>query len=180
MAQCLNYNCAELGEYDESIQNCSANIVKGGFSSIYLLECDAEISDPGDQAEIDALVGSGDATLVSNIKGGWGAPNEVTTDPITACGTPVTTNYEWEAQIEDFKVTTNNVAFWDAANRRSFGGLILVECSTEGLAQRHSYVNAEVKVSGFREMPNTNDEAQKFTVTLRWKSLTSPTVHEVS
>lgn len=180
MAECLNYNCAPLGEYDSTIENCAANTVKGGFAQLYLLECAAELSDPGSQSEIDALVATGDATLISAIKGGWGAPNEVTADPITSCGTAVTTNYEWEAQIEDYKVTAGNVAFWDGANRRSFGGALFVECPTEGLAQKVSYVDAEIKVSAFREMPNIADQPQKFTVTLRWKSLTSPTVHTLA
>lgn len=179
MAECLNYNCEPLGQYDSSIDNCSSNIVKGGFSQLYLLECSAELVDPGSQTEIDALVASGEATLISSIKGGWGAPNEVTADPITACGTAVTTNYEWEASIEDFKVTAGNVSFWDGANRRSFGGALFVECPTEGLPERVSYVDAEIKVSAFREMPNNNNEAQKFVITLRWKSLASPVVYDL-
>lgn len=180
MAECLNYNCEPLGTYDGTIENCASNIVKGGFSQLYLLECAAELSDPGSQTEIDALVGSNLATLISSVKGGWGAPNEVTADPITSCGTPVTTNYEWEAQIEDFKITSGNTSFWDTANRRSFGGALFVECPTEGLQPRISYVDAEIKVSAFREMPNTADEAQKYTITLRWKSLKSPEVYTLS
>jgi hypothetical protein len=180
MAECINYNCAELPEYDTTIQNCAANVIKGGFSALYLLECDADLTDAGSMTELNSLVTAGNATLITSVKGGWGAPNEVTVEPITSCGTQVTTNYEWEAKIEDFKVTPGNTEFWDAANRRSFGGVVFVECPTEGLTARHSYVNAEVKVQSFREMPNSNNEAQKYSITLRWKSLQSPQIFEVA
>jgi hypothetical protein len=180
MVQCINFGCPAMPNYDSTIQACAANVVKGGFSAIYLINCGVTITNPGSVSELQTLVDNDEAFLIENIKGGWGAPSEITVDPITSCGTPVVVNYDWQATIEDFKVTSDNTAFWDAATRRPFGGVIFVECTTEGLTARHSYVDAEVRIAAFREMPNNNNEAQKFTVTLKWKSLTSPQIFNVA
>lgn len=175
MAECINYNCAELGEYEPTIQNCGSKVVNGGGSIAWLLECDAEIDDPGNQTQIDALIAAGTATEVSNLKIGFTAPSEITQDSVTSCGSAVTINYNREINIEDYKVTVTNTDFWNAVAKRSFGGMIIKECTTDGLPDRVTYINAEIVFKFYRDFPNSVDVAQKYVITGGYKKLEDPT-----
>ena len=174
MANCINYNCDELPPYESTIANCGAKGRNSGASTMWLLECGATISDPGNQAEIDALVLAGLATELENLKIGFAAPSPITQDSITSCGTPITINYTRTMSIEDAKVTTGNTEFWSTAKKRTYGGVILKECSTTGLDEVTTFIDAEVSIESYRDFPNTQDQLQKYIVTGSWKSYDDP------
>lgn len=173
-SECLNYNCDELPEYENTISLCAANTRNGGASTFYLIECGESVTDPGDEDELDALVAAGGAVKIENVKIGFAAPTAVTIDPITSCGSIKTINYTREANIEDYKVTLLNTAFWSVAKKRTYGAAVMIECETSGLARLVTVINSEIDVESYRDFPNNQDAAQKYVITLRWKSLDDP------
>ncbi len=170
---CLTLNCDDLPSYEDSLSNCGAKVRLGGASTLYLIECGATAT-VNTQAGLDAAVAAGDAYLINDVKIGFGQPSAVEIDSTTSCGTKQIVNYNREASLEDFKVTVANTAFWSTAKKRKFGGFVLIECPTDGLDPVYTYVNAETTVESYRDFPNTNEQAQKYVVALKWKSYDDP------
>ena len=56
------------------------------------------------------------------------------------------------------------------------GGMILMECDTEGYTSKSTVVDAEVSFQGARSVPNNNGENQFFNVTAAWRSRTDPQI----
>ena len=174
MANCSIYACDDLGTYESSIANCGSKIRKSGAATMYLLECGYEPNDPGDEAELDQAVADGDAYKITNVKIGFSQPSEITEDAITSCGTTVTVDYDRQVNIEDYKVTALNTAFWNSASNRPFGGMVLVECETEGLDPLVSYIDKEITISFYRDFPNVSSSPQKYIITAKYKSYSDP------
>lgn len=171
---CLNYNCDDLPAYDNTIANCGAKGRNSGASTMYLIECDATIADPGNQSQLDAAVLAGDAVKIDNVKIGFGAPTAIPVEPTTSCGTKKTVNYDRTFNLEDYKVTIANSEFWSQAKKRSFGGAIFIECTTSGLDPQVTVIDAELDIEAYRDFPNTVDNLQKYVVTGSWKSYDDP------
>lgn len=174
MATCIKYNCADLPDYESTIQYCGSKVRLSGASFIGLVECGSSITNPSSAAQLNALIAAEDMKIVANVKAGFGDPSAVTQDPITACGTQITTNYTRSVTLFDYKVTSTNTAFWNAAARRSFSQLVIWECETDGLSPLVSFVDSEITVTAKRIFPNSNDQAQYYDVTLSWKALSDP------
>ncbi len=165
MANCLNYNCAELPDYSETIASCGSKVRLSGASYIILIECGTdEIANPSSASEINAAIAAGWATVVANVKVGFGDPSAVTQDPITSCSTAITVNFTRSITIKDYKVVTENTAFWNAAKRRSFAQMIIFECETDGLDPLVSFIDSEITVESKRVFPDTNDQAQYYDI----------------
>jgi hypothetical protein len=171
---CVNYNCDDLGEYDSTLAQCGAKRRTAGAATMYLLECGITPTDPGDQDELDALVTAGTATMISNVKIGFGQPAEITSEAITSCGTTEVINYTRTFTLEDGKVTLTNTAFWNQAKKRVFNGAVLIECPTSGLDPLVTFIDAELSLGGYRDFPNTNEQIQKYVITGSWKALDDP------
>lgn len=171
---CLNYNCDDLPDYDQTLDNCGAKGRLGGASVLYLIECDATINDPGSQTDLDTAVTNGDAYLIDNVKIGFGQPSPIEVDSTTSCGTKQVANYNREFSLEDYKVTAGNTEFWSTAKKRVYGGAVLVECTTDGLDAVVTFINAQITIESYRDFPNTNEQLQKYVVTGKWKSYDDP------
>lgn len=174
MQNCVNYNCEELPDYEETLSECAAEGRLAGASGMYLIECGATLEDPGDQTELDALVDAGDAKFIPGVKIGFSAPSPIEVDSTTSCGTKKTINYNREFAGEDYKVTIANTTFWSTAKKRVYGGVVLVECSTEGLDDVVTFIDAEVTITSYRDFPNTNEQLQKYVFGGKWKSIDDP------
>ena len=178
MANCINYNCADLGAYNDTLAACGSKVRGGGFSFYGLVECGTTIANPSSASELNAKIAAGTLTIIANIKGGFDDPSAITQESVTSCSSAITVNYNRTASILDYKVDATNTAFYNSARARSFGGFILWECETDGLDPVVSYVNAEISVEGFRSMPNTNEQAQFYNVKLAWKSYDDPVQYD--
>lgn len=174
MANCITYNCDDLGEYDSSMGSCAARVRKSGASTIYLLECGHEITDPSNATQVNAALEAGLAKEITGVKFGFNDPTPVTSPATTSCGTEEVVDYTRTATLEDYKVTTTNTAFWNTAKKRAYGGLLIMQCATEGLTDQVTWVDAEVTVQAFKKFPNTSSEAQSYTVNFAWKGLDDP------
>ena len=174
MAECINYNCDELPEYEQTIAECAAYIRNAGASVFGLLECGSEILDPSDAVEVQALIDAGTLTMIPNVKFGFNDPAEITTPSTTSCGTPKITNYTQSATAEDYKVTIDNTTFWNTAKKRSFAGLLIFQCETNGLTPLVTFVDAEISVSAFKKSSNTSDEPQFYQIGFSWKDIDIP------
>ena len=177
---CADDGCVSLPDYNETIEACSASGRLGGASTLYLLNCGCGIQNPGDTAEWDDLVASGCAVRLSNIKLGMGAPTPIESDATTSCGTKKIINYTRTADIEDFKVTPENSYFYSQAKRRDFEGAAFIECTTSGLTQLVTFIDADISLSAYRDMPNTNENLQKYVVQISWKDIDDPIQYNFS
>jgi len=171
---CTDDGCSDLSAYDETIESCGAVGRLGGAATVYLLLCGNYINDPGSVSEWDAKVLAGGAIRISNVKMGMGQPTAITADPTTSCGTTRVINYTRTIQLEDFKVSPVNSYFWSQAAKRDFEGLMFIECPTSGLTPVVSFVNADITLSEYRDLPNTNENLQKYVVEFSWKDIDSP------
>ena len=170
-----NYNCVDLPEYDSNIEACGSNTRNGGASAIILLECDAVLVDPSDAVEVQALIDAGDATIVNNVRFGFGDASAIAApEAITSCGTAPITNYTRTGTLKDYKVSITNATFWNAAKQRSFGGMLVFGCGTDGLTDLVYWVDAEVKIAETMTFPDTDESPLFFSVTTTWKSINDP------
>jgi hypothetical protein len=177
---CADDGCASLPDYNETIETCGAVGRLGGASTLYLLFCGYGINDPGDTAEWDALVTAGKAARLSNIKLGMAAPSAIESDPTTSCGTKKIINYTRTAQVEDFKVTPDNTYFYSQAKKRDFEGAAFVECTTSGLTALVTFIDADISLAAYRDLPNTNENLQKYVVEISWKDIDDPLQYNFS
>ncbi len=171
---CSNYNCAPLTDYDSTIANCGSKTRLSGASFMGLVECGSSLSNPSSATLINAMIAAETMTIVGNIRLGFGDPSAITQDPVTSCGSSVTVNYNRTAVVKDYKVTKGNTLFWNSAKRRSFAQLLIWECTTDGLADLVSFVDAEIIVDSKRNFADSNDQAQYYDITISWKSLDDP------
>lgn len=180
-----NYNCADddcssLSSYDETIQACGAAGRLGGAHTAYLLNCGEYITNPGSISEWDQKVADGKAIRISNIKFGMAAPANIEQDSTTSCGTKRVINRTWTANIEDYKVSPVNSYFWSNASKRTFEAMMFIECTTSGLTEVVSFVDDVINVAAYRDIPNTNEQLQKYVADISWKSIDAPIQYNVT
>lgn len=167
------YSCSnELLEHDV-ISGCPTAGRLGGSSHIIILSCEHELdSDEPDASDINTELAANRAVLVRNVKVGMNDPAAEEVDSTTSCGTPSLSTYNRSLTIEDFNVSATNCAAWQPLlSGQPLGGLILVECTTEGLTDQFTFINHEIKLRGGRNIPNVNTQLQKFNITANWRSV---------
>lgn len=180
MATCSTYNCAALGTYNTTLDNCST-FRTGGTSSFVILDCDHQITDPTDGTQINAEIAAGRAWLIENVKVGFPGGTPVTVDPVTSCGTTRVVKNTYTMSIFDAKVDATNNDFWNVlANGRVAGGLIANICPTDGLSDIALYIDAEVSFQGSLVSEDVNTGLIRFELTATWSSvgydvITAPT-----
>lgn len=174
MANCLNYNCDELGEHETSIGNCSAKVVNGGAAVYGLLECNHTITDPSNAVQVQAAIDNGTLKMISGVKFGFGTPSPVKSPTTTACGSESTTSYDRTAVAEDYVVTDGNIDFYNDLKKRFYGGLLVFPCPTTGLSSKVLWVDSEISAESYLNFPNNKKEAQFFTTTYSWNDYDDP------
>jgi len=128
-------------------------------------------TDPSDATEINAMIASGNAKLVTKVKIGLNTPAEVTTTSYEACVSDPVVNYDREATLMDATVSADNVDFYNTINSASgfvASGALFHECD----AERCTFVDKDIVFSGGRVVPDQNNDSQRFEFTLRWRSKT--------
>jgi len=173
MDNCINYGCETLGNH--TIDTSCGNIVKGGSSAWVILECNHTVTNPSSAAQINANIAAGKAKIITNVKSGFGKPTPVTVDSQTSCGVSETLTYDRTGTLLDGSISDNNIDFWNAlTSGRSIGGIIMLECYDAGESPYVTWINAAVKFTGGRVLPNVNTQPQVFDMDFAWRSLAGP------
>lgn len=167
MANCINYNCEEIGEH--TLNEDCGDLLLGGLSDAVLLDCGHQVTDPTDGTQILDEITAGRAWLVKNIKVGISPASPVQIDALKACGTQTLVTYNRSGNWVDGNVNSENIDFYSKIFRgRSFGGMILRECGNPN--SKATYIDAEITFTGDRIVPDNNNELQRFEATFIWKS----------
>lgn len=173
MPNCVNYNCDPLG--DHTIAAACGDSVKGGSSNIIILECDHTITNPSSATQINDNITAGKAKIVSNVKVGFAKPSPVTADSQTSCGQPGLVTYNRAGTLKDGNISSTNIDFYRLlAGGRTIGGMILLECYDSGDAPYVTFIDAEIKVTGGRVLPDVNTQFQLFDMDYTWTSKLDP------
>ena len=163
---------APIQPYDGDLQ-CEPEA--GGISKLVVFH-DNLPSDPSDGQEIGTMISNNEATLIEDVKIGFAEPSEITGTSYVSCVPDAAINYDREATLLDAKVVPQNVEFYNSvnsANRRNVAGVLFYECS----AERVTFVDKPVTFSGGRVVPETDDDSQHFSYTLRWRSKNDPHIY---
>lgn len=170
MATCVTYNCDSLVDHEVSNESCLGPR-NGGASQIIFFDCGETPTDPTDGVEVAAIIAAGKGFLVGNVKTGLNAPEPVTIDSTTSCGTERTINLDYSGTIEDYTITESNSAnFWGPlAKGRTMGGLMMYICEQDGYANKVVWIDAEITVGGGLVVPNTNAEAMRYELTFAFR-----------
>ena len=170
MANCPKPSyCYDADPYPTEGSCDTKDFYLSGIGALGLVRCGTTITDPSDAVEMAALVASGALVIIPNIKASFDEPSAITIDPVTACGTTVTVNYDRVVTFTDAKVSTEVVQWYNEFKGR-WGGVVLFECAED----RVSYVDQSVLLTVARSGENTNATAQAMTGTITWRDLSDP------
>lgn len=171
MANCAKpYYCYDFEPYPSETDCDTKEAYLAGISAIGLLRCDATVTDPSDENELQALIDNGQLIIIKGVACGLDEPSPVQIDSLTACGGQITITADRTATFVDGKVSQAVVEWYNDNKASRFGGALLFECAEN----RTSYVDAEVSLSAFRSMGQRNNEAQSISGTLSWRQLADP------
>lgn len=170
MANCATYNCQSLTTFESTLENC-ATYRAGGSSSIILLACGHQITDPTDLAAVEAEIAAGRAWRMENVKVGLAAQSPETVAPVTSCGTERVINNVYQATIFASQVSSDNSTFINAlTSGYVLGGIMLGVCPTDGLTDLILYSDSEVAVQGGLVLPDTNSDVIRYEMTATFKT----------
>lgn len=170
MADCLPYYCYDFDPYPGNVDCETKQFYLSGISAIGLLKCGVTVTDPSSAVEVQGLIDTGDMVIITGIKAGLDEPSALTIDPLTACGSAVTVNYDRTASFSNGKVSQEVVSWFNGIKMNVFGGALLYECAED----RVSYVTETIQMNAARSMDNTNATAQVILGGLAWRSLNDP------
>jgi len=140
----------------------------GGIRHIVVFTGDLP-ADPSNGTEVNALIADGTAKLIRNVKVGISPPSEITTTSYISCVSDPVVNYDREISLMDSTVTADNVEFYNSINSASgnkASGILMFECD----ADRCTFVDKDIVFSGGRNVPDQNDDSQRFEFTLRYRA----------
>jgi hypothetical protein len=165
---CLSYGCSELDDHEYVL--CGA-VRLGGVPSALFLECDHSITDPSSEAQINAAISAGKAKLVKNVMIGVPAASPIEVPSFIANEPPITVNYDRTLTIKDQNVVAQNISFYNSLwGGRALGGMILFE-NGDPDDPKVTWIDAAMKGSGSRIIPENNNEQQRFEGTFKWRKL---------
>jgi len=168
------YYCYDYDDYPSSTDCDTASTYLGGGSELILLKCGVNLADPSDETEVQALIDAGDLVRITKIAGGFDEPSAVTVDDPTACGTTITVNYDRTLTWQDGKVSQSVVEWYNDVKGDDFSGALLKECGQN----RWNFVDAAVKLTSARTMPQKNGDIQLINGTLTWRSFYDPVPYD--
>lgn len=173
MATCLNYNCDTLTDHEVATLACKGPRPAGISEAVFIL-CAANLTDPSDGVEVNALITSGEAKLVQNIRMGLGS-GEVTQSPkVTACGLPQTLYVTYSGAITDYSFNQTNMDFWTTlTSGYTISGIIARLCPKAGFDDESLWMDGEVAFSGSPVIADTDEEAANFAITYQYKGSVS-------
>lgn len=174
MANCINYECDDaLGTH---LLNECGEEVQGGVKDYITLECNHTVTDPSNATEIQDNINAGTAALVKNVKIGMPAPSPIMVASNVACSTDKLVSYDRTLNIVDGNVNSTNIDFYNKLlNGQSKGGIIIHECGSGKV----TWIDDEIKFTGGRIIPDSDNEFQRFEITAVWRNKFEPQIYDV-
>lgn len=168
MADCPQDYCADpLGEH--GVLACD-EVVRGGLPAIVLFECPPD--DATDGNEVSAMIESGTAWLVENVKAGIPASSPEEIDAVVSCGESIVVNEARTLSLYDANVSKQNRDFFNTAKQRKFAAALAYNCDSG----QCFYINPPkgISVRGNILVPDQNNDVTRFEGTLNWRDKNEP------
>ena len=145
---------------------CETNYL-GGVSSLIIFQNNLP-TDPSSSSEVQALLDSGDAVLLTGLKIGFPEATPITIESRRSCSPEVTVQYDRTITIIDANVEPGNVEFYNSLNN-STGfeavGALAYQCD----AERCQFIDRPINFTGSLIVPDDNNDSQHFSYTGKWK-----------
>ena len=169
---CVSYCDSDLLPHDIVLCN---EYKLGGVSAIIVGKCGVVLVDPSSEIEVDALLASGDAIIVQDIRFAVPAGSPVTVDSPIGCGTSIRINEDRTATLYDANVTDTNNEFWNDVNNRRIGWILAYMCDSGNVL----FINPPVGITTSANfiLPEQNNELQRYEVTFSWRDKNIPSQH---
>lgn len=166
---CVSY--CSTGLLDHNLVDCN-DYKLGGVSAIIVGACGTTLPDPSDTVSVEALLGSGDAKLIQDIRFALPAGSPVTVDSPIGCGTPIRINEDRTATLYDANVTDENVAFFNDLNNQRVAWILAYLCDSGKVI----YIDPPqgIVTSAQFIVPEQNNELQRFEATFSWRDKNMP------
>lgn len=163
-----------LGDY---VNPDCEELFGGGIRSMIIFQTTLP-ADPSSQSDIQDLIDSGDAKLLTGLKVGITEPSPVTNPSLRSCSPESVTTYDREASIIDANAQPGNVEFYNTLNASTgfeAAGMLLWHCDVD----RTSFIDKPTNFTGGFIVPDDNNaEPQHFSFTAKWKSKADPLIKD--
>lgn len=162
------YTCTELPQQKRN-DNCDELI--GNCTELIYLDCDANLTNPNSESEVQALLTAGLATHYKDIGMTIDAPSPITQTSLIPGRPDRVTKYTRTATYTDGNVNTDNVEGYNdmnASNGTVLGGVIAYY---EDTCQIKYWAKPTTLIGGIDDVVN---EQSKWTGTLNWESKHDP------
>jgi hypothetical protein len=166
---CVSYCDVSLLEHD--LVQCNEYKL-GGVSAIIVGACGSELSDPSDATQIQSVIDSGLATLISDIRFSLPAGSPIIVDSPIGCGTSIRINEDRTATLYDANVTDNNSGFYNDLNERKISWILAYLCDSNKVI--YITANAGITTSVAFIIPEQNNELQRYEATFSWRNKNIP------
>lgn len=166
---CINYCSEGFGEHTQN--NCD-EVVLGGSSAVIIGQCGTEVTDPSDEAEIQALLDAGTATLIAGVRVDLPAGSPVTIDSPVGCGTTKRINEDRTLNMFDSNVNNANSAFYDTLNSSQVAWILVYLCDSDKVL----FINpaGAIQASVQLIVPPQNNDIQRFESVFSWRDKAMP------
>ena len=163
MADC-GYQCSDLPVHEKVV---CGEYLKGGQSSIGILNCDHTITDFTSATQINAAINNGSLKLIEPVVAEIPAASPVEGANPSGCGAAtILDSFDRTVKFTDYNVTADNIDFFNALNRRKTF-LVVYHCADQKL----TVIEDAVSWVAFRISPANEREKQSWDVTGKWTSL---------
>jgi hypothetical protein len=168
MANC-GYQCTELPDHEKAV---CGEFLKGGNSSIGILDCDHTITNFSLAAQYTTNINAGNLVLIEPIVGEVPAPSPVEGANPSGCGSAtILDTFDRQIKFRDYNVL-GNVDFYNALNRRKTFAIIY-ECTNEKV----TVILVAITWTAFRVIPPNEREKQYWDVTGKYTDLDEPEIY---
>jgi len=165
----MSYCTDPYVDYVPSDESCGPSTQKGGIRDLVLFLTELP-DDPEDATEIQALIDSGDAMYIPDVKVGISEPSPQEVARMRSCSPATVVNYDREFTLMDDDVSPVNVQAYNSINASKgveLLGILMHECG----AQRATYIEERISLQGGRIVPDDDTETlQHFNFIGKWKS----------
>jgi len=177
MADCPSY-CAGADFPAYPAATCNTKF-RGGVPQAVLIGCNNSVDpdSPTLAADINALISAGNAALLTNLKINIDAPSPITGPSLVGCVSDTLISNDHTITFIDRNVTQDTVDYYNdilANFGGEIGGMIIYECD----ADRITYYNMALSMSGGRVVPDQNTDLQRFEWSFAGRSLLLPVIRD--
>lgn len=163
------YQCTDLPAHEKAI---CGNYLRGGNSSIGLLETDHAITNFSSASQYTTAINTGKLVILEPLVGELPAPSPIEGANPSGCGAAtILDDFDRTYVAKDYNVD-GNIDLVDAMNNKKTY-LIIYECANEKV----TVVLTEVSWTVFRVIPPNEREKQYLQITGKWTSKSEPAIY---